>query len=144
MDILLYNCSRYWKLEFNLSKSVSYSIGSKISFKLNGVKIPSSNGFIYLGLPIGDEKFISSFFNEKITWVEKSLYSLKGLGYENSVHKPRTIVFPYKQYCKSIIKFGFENLFVNSTNLRHLKVRQNVLDSEVWLIFWNEFDLFIT
>ena len=67
MQRLLNNCfaySRTWKMEFNASKSIAYSLRETRAgyFYLNNMPIPPSIGFIYLGLPIGDQHFIEQFF----------------------------------------------------------------------------------
>ena len=53
------------KSEFNASKYIAYSLKETHAgyFCLNNVPIPPSVGFIYLGLPIGDQHFIEQFFS---------------------------------------------------------------------------------
>ena len=84
MKILLNNCQNYadqWKIEFNSNKSLSSSINcvTKIEFYLNRSVIPTVNSLIYLGLPIGDDKFTFEFFENKFKSVQKSLFSLRGI-----------------------------------------------------------------
>ncbi len=43
------------------------------NFELGNVPFPTLNGFIYLGLPIGDDKFTENFYYEKNV---KNLYFL--------------------------------------------------------------------
>ena len=67
MKILLKNCESYedqWKIEFNSNKSFSMSINcsSKTEFFLNKLVIPIANSLIYLGLPLGEEKFTFEYF----------------------------------------------------------------------------------
>ena len=60
--------------------------------------VPRCNGFIYLGLPIGDDSFVEEFFTSK-------LYSLRTLGC-------RPITFIYRQfYIYSIYAFFKKILF---------------------------------
>jgi hypothetical protein len=117
MNKLLECCHRYainWKMEFNASKSISYSIKQTnfIDFKLGDSVIPKSDGFIYLGLPIGDDIFVEKFFLEKFRKCEKSLYSLRALGCKPNGLSPYSTSFIYKTFCQSIIKFGLENLYL--------------------------------
>ena len=72
MNRLLDCCCVYateWKLEFNASKSSSYSLRSThlSDFSIGNTIIPSTNGFIYLGLPIGDDNHIQEFFSNKMS-----------------------------------------------------------------------------
>jgi hypothetical protein len=143
MSSLLDSCYQYackWKLSFNASKSVSYSLWqTNLScFSIGNVSIPvASNGFIYLGLPIGNSKFVEDFFINKMRKVEKSMYSLRSLGCKSGTLHPRAIAFIYKQYCQSIIKFGLENLHLDTSFLNLLNVRQNILIKNVLGINYN-------
>ena len=95
---------------------------------MNNIPIPStSEGLLYLGLPIGIDDYISEYFNAKMKKVEKAIYSLRGLGCKPNCLSPKTIAFIYKQYCQSIFKFGIETLTVSKPQLNRLNVRQNVL-----------------
>jgi len=81
----LINCcadfAKLWKLSFNPLKSSCYSIKPvDYEFILNGGSIHKSEGFIYLGLPVGTEAFVEAFCNEKMSKCEKALYSLKNIG----------------------------------------------------------------
>ena len=132
MRSLIKLCESYaveWKIEFNASKSIAYSHGysCKPSFSLNNLEIPHQEFFIYLGLPVGDDSFVWNYFEEKMSKVEKSFYSLRGLGCKPSDLSPKTIAFVFKQFCQPIIKYGFENLYLNESKLRLLNIRQNIL-----------------
>jgi len=132
MNILIEQCTEYadnWKLQFNPLKSNIYCSDyvNNEKFYMSGMEIPKTEGFVYLGLPIGNKKYISEFFSNKMKRVERAFYSLRGLGCKIAGLSPEKISFIYKQYCQSIIKFGFENLFLNSSKLRELNVRQNIL-----------------
>jgi len=90
--------SKIWKIDFNANKSVALIIQKKItkdcpSFKLNKAEIPIVNNTIYLGLPFGDNKFISEYFEEKWKKVEKSFYFLYGLGCKAKMSSPDLIAF---------------------------------------------------
>ena len=70
MNKILDCCNNYavtWKLEFNASKSISYSSnGTQLNdFILGSLIIRKSNGFVYLGLPIGNDRYVEEFFSEK-------------------------------------------------------------------------------
>jgi len=71
-------------------------------FILNTGSIPKSEGFIYLGLPVGTEAFVEAFYNKKMSKCEKSLYSLKNICCNLNRLYPHAIGFIYKQYCQSI------------------------------------------
>ena len=128
-----HNFAEKWKMEFNASKSVSFSYSSPpvIDFKLGTSSIPKSEGFIYLGLPIGNDGFIENFILSKFKKCEKALYSLRSLGCKPNHLNPRSISFVYKQFCQSIIRFGLDNLFLKRTFINQLNVRQNTLIKNV-------------
>ena len=95
MNQLLKMCSDYaemWKIEFNPRKSVSLSIGKCEKFRLNGTSICEVSGFIYLGLPIGSDKYVEEFFWTKMSKVERAFYSLRGLGCKVSKLNPRFFI----------------------------------------------------
>ena len=127
------NYAHNWKLEFNSSKSVSYSSYSNPigKFYLGKQIIPCSEGFTYLGLPIGNEKFIENFLSEKFRNCEKSMYSLRSVGCKPKALNPKTVSFIFKQFCQSIIRFGLDNLFIKKSFINLLNVRQNILIKNV-------------
>ena len=57
-----------WKLEFNPKKSVCYTANSKSKIKpiffLDDLEIPVVDGFIYLGLPVGNQNYLDEYFND--------------------------------------------------------------------------------
>lgn len=85
MQLLLDKCAEYsvdWKLSFNPSKSSLYSLlKSNFKFKLSGKPISRVDGFIYLGLPVGDNNFIESTYLERMKKCERAFYSLRSIGY---------------------------------------------------------------
>ena len=133
LNRLLNTCNSYadsWKLEFNQKKSNYIAFEKfykKNAVKMNNLFIPRVKSFIYLGLPIGDTQFKETFIQDKFKKCEKSFYSLYGLGCKPNALNPRTIAFIYKQYCQSLFKFGFENLFLSKDKLNILNKRQNIL-----------------
>ena len=68
-----------------------------------------------------------NYFEEKMSKVEKSFYSLRWLGCKPSDSNPKTIAFLFKQFCQPIIKYGFENLYLSESKLRLLNIRQSIL-----------------
>ena len=118
------------KVEFNASKSVALSLGassSTPSFLINNVPISSTENFIYLGHPVGDDEFCFKFYEEKMKKSEKAFYSLRGLGCKLSGLNPRVMPFIYKQLCQSIIRYGLEVINLSNSRLRLLNIRQNNL-----------------
>ena len=83
----------------NASKSISYSSnGTQLNdFILGSSIIPKSKGFVYLGLPTGNDRYVEEFFSEKIKKTEKSTHSLRALGLKPNALTPETISFIYKQ-----------------------------------------------
>ena len=124
-------------MEFNASKSSSYNLRSihHSDFFIGNIIIPSTstNGFIYLGLPIGDDNYIQECFSNKMSKCERSLYSLRFSGCRFYMLNPKSIAFIYKQYCQSInheiwtFFSDLEYLFLKDTFLRELNIRQNLL-----------------
>ena len=131
MQLLLDCCSMYakdWKLSFNPNKSSWYCMkASDYVFKLSGTPIPRTDGFVYLGLPVGDAKYVENFYSDRMTKCEKALYSLKSIGCSPQKLHPYAIGFVYKQFCQSILKFGFEFVYLRKSFIDHLNVRQNLL-----------------
>ena len=134
LQILLNICGDYaekWKIEFNSTKSLfmrfahNETIDNKL--KLNQVTLNEVSSMIYLGLPLGDEKFISDFFSKNMNKCERSFYSLYGLGCRPHSLKPSSIAFIYKQYCQSIFRSGLDMLYINSSNLKAFNIRQSIL-----------------
>ncbi|CAF0857609.1 unnamed protein product [Brachionus calyciflorus] len=136
---LLSECAEFaktWKLEFNASKSVGVSLyKSKITFdsnfSLNGNIIPNVSGFIYLGLPIGSNEFLYDFLEKKWKSVEKSMFSLYGLGCKPKMMSPNLVSFLFKTYCQSIFRHVLDNVFISETKLKEFDKRQNLLIKQV-------------
>ena len=130
MGKLLDCCCVYakdWKLEFNANKSVSYSLQRTALSNFFQEMHRTSNGFVYLGLPIGNDNYIENYFAEKMKKCEKALYSLRFLGCKRNALDPKSIGFIYKQFCQSILHFGLEFCFIKTSLLRQLNTRQNIL-----------------
>ena len=95
--------------------------------KMGSTNIPEVKSFIYLGLPIGDNLAKDEFLEEKMNKVEKSFYSLYGLGCKPHALNPKSISFIYKQFCQSIFRYGLEKLNLNSNQIDIFNIRQNIL-----------------
>ena len=89
--------------------------------------VPVTQGFLYLGLPVGNQDYIEEFFDEKMRRVEKSFFSLRGLGCKPAALHPRKIAFIFKQNCQSIVKFGLENIYLSPAKIKQLNIRQNMI-----------------
>lgn len=104
LELLLNECSSYakfWKLEFNASKSANVEFGkykTNLSVKLGDVLVPKVETIMYLGLPIGVKETKYDFLESRFRKLEKSFYSLYGLGRKPNALSPRLIAFIYKQY----------------------------------------------
>jgi len=108
LEIFLDNCQEHamdCKMEFNPKKSVYMEIGKcKNIIKMPGIRIPEVSDFMYLGLPIGNVLAKNSFLENKMSKVERSVYSLFGIRCKPHALNPKTIAFLYKQFCQSIFR----------------------------------------
>ena len=134
MEILLSKCAEYasnWKIEFNSKKSEAIVFDSVFEvehhFKLNHLHIPNTKSLFYLGLPIGSQAFIDGFLSEKMSKVEKSMYSLRPLGCKPMHLSPLSLAFVYKQFCQSKLNYGFETINLSESKIKEFDMRQNTL-----------------
>jgi hypothetical protein len=131
MEILLNMCVKYaskWKINFNSKKSVYLQVGPDFeekSFEINGNTLKKVDNFIYLGLPIDKSPNKTKYFDEKFKKVERSFYSLYGLGCKPKHLSPRSIGFVYKQFCQSIFRYGLECIHLPSYKINEYNTRQN-------------------
>jgi hypothetical protein len=58
--------------------------------------IPSVSGFIDLGLPIGNNKFIDEYIEEKFKKLQRSVFTLYSIGFKPKLVCPQTMAFVYK------------------------------------------------
>jgi hypothetical protein len=124
--------ARKWKIEFNPKKSVSVTFNNKgeterYMFKMCEDNIPCVNGFIYLGLPIGNNEFIDTFLEEAFKRMQRSVYSLYGIGFKPKLVCPQTVAFVFKQYCQSSFRYCLDNVKIPYKKINELDVRQNTL-----------------
>jgi hypothetical protein len=126
---ICFDFAKKWKMDFNPNKSVCLTLGTeqKESLEVNGNRICNVEGFEYLGLPLGKNSFILEFIEEKWKKVEKSMYSLYGLGCKPMGSSPRLISFLFKQYCQSIFRHVLDNVLIPTSLLNELDTRQNLL-----------------
>ena len=127
-----FDYSKEWKIDFNPKKSVCLSLSSSgkilnTNIIIRGTNIPNVQGFEYLGLPLGTHNYIREFIEEKWKKVEKSMYSLYGLGCKPSVMNPNLVGFLYKQYCQSIFRHVLDNISIPNSILKEFDTRQNIL-----------------
>ena len=127
-------CESYatkWKISFNPTKSRIYCTNNskldRADFELSGGKLMKVNSFIYLGLPIGDAKFISEVVGKKFSNVEKAFFAIRNIGLHRGLMNPATLGFIYRQYCQSICAYGLELITINKGQLHRLNTRQNNL-----------------
>ncbi|RNA15284.1 RNA-directed DNA polymerase from mobile element jockey-like [Brachionus plicatilis] len=125
-----------WKIDFNHLKSAAlvFQKGKAImmrNFTLNGFEIPQTKNVEYLGLPKGNSEFVLNFAEEKWKKVEKSFYSLYGLGCKPKA-PPGLVGFLYKQFCQSISRYHINLVFVGETKLGELDIRQNLLIKRIF------------
>ena len=134
-QILLKVCEDFstnWKIDFNASKSVALTMQkNKIKdlpcFKLNNLVIPDAQNIEYLGLPIGDSKYVSEYLEEKWKKVEKSFYSFYGLDFKPKMSSPDLVAFLYKQFCQSIFRYHLDIVIIGEKKLGEFDIRQNFL-----------------
>ncbi|RNA17767.1 RNA-directed DNA polymerase from mobile element jockey-like, partial [Brachionus plicatilis] len=132
---LLEDCFRFAKerkMEFNPRKSASLTmtksgVNCQEKFVIENVQLSNVDGFEYLGLPFGSSSFISDFIEEKWRKVEKSFYSLYGLGCKPMVSNPYLIGFLFKQLCQSIFRHVLDNILIPNSMLSELDTRQSLL-----------------
>ena len=94
---------------------------------MSGRPIHRSDGFVYLGLPVGDINYVENFYSERMSKCEGAFYSLKSIGCSPHKLHPHAVGFIYKQFCQSILMFGFEFVYLISSFVDQLNVRQNLL-----------------
>ena len=87
MNRLLRICGDYakdWKLEFSINKCNWTCFGKEVfndaKFTLQNQELCYSENVIHLGLPIGSREFVNNHLKGKFKKVERSFYSLYGLG----------------------------------------------------------------
>ena len=124
--------SKNWKIDFNTNKSAALTLhkaknNSLPNFILNNANIPNVQNVEYLGLPIGNSEFVAEFLEQKWKKVEKSFYSLYGLGCKSKMSSPEVIGFLYKQFCQSTFRYYLDLLFIGEKKISEIDIRQNLL-----------------
>jgi len=125
-----FNQSFFIISDFNPKKSVSVTFNNKgetekQKFKMADENIPSGNGFIYLGLPVGNNKFIDEYIEDKFKKLQRSVFTL--YSFKLKLVCPQTMAFVYKQYCQPTFRYCLENIKIPCKKLNELDVRQNTL-----------------
>lgn len=131
LQILLNKCEEYsikWKMKFNPKKSLIYNT-DKINgaFTLMGERMKEVDGFIYLGLPVGDKKFIEKYWEDKFRNVERSFYAIRNLGLHKDFMNPMCLGFIFKQFCQSTFVYGLELVNISRQQLKNFDTRLGIL-----------------
>ncbi|RNA42677.1 hypothetical protein BpHYR1_013425 [Brachionus plicatilis] len=71
--------------------------------------------------------FVNDFVEEKWKKVEKSFYSLYGLGCKPKMTSPDLVGFLYKQFCQSIFRYHLDTVWIGADKLSEFETRQNLL-----------------
>lgn len=135
LERLIRKCEEFaykWKIRFNPKKSViycsdKYSLNNKYKFYIAEEEMKQVECFEYLGLPIGDNKYIDSFFERNFRSVEKAFFAIRNIGLHKNIIEPTCLGFIFKQYCQSIINYGLEIVSISKMVLKQLDMRQNIL-----------------
>ena len=96
-------------------------------FSLQDQELFYSENVIHLGLPIDTRDFVNNHLKEKFKKVERSFYSLNGLGCKPNGLNLFTIADIYKTFCRSIMLYGFEIFNYSNSTVNELNIRQNIL-----------------
>ena len=82
---------------------------------------------VHLGILIEKNKFVEDFFCQKFRNVEKSFYSLYGLGCRpDDTHFAKSADI-YKKFCHSSFYYGLETNYISETTLKKLNIRQSIM-----------------
>ena len=134
LHALLLLCERYatkWRIKFNPRKSIIYCTNVKLlkdaCFVISGGQLPVAEGFVYLGLPIGDQKFLDEWLEKKFRSVEVAFFTIRKVGLHKNQVDPFCLAFIYRQFCQSICVYGLEILRFSKCLLKQLDKRQALL-----------------
>ncbi len=115
MRILLDICSNYgglWRIKFNPLKSNIIEFGKQRfpdnKFTLNGLPLPKTNTFKYLGVEFDKSLDFDLGSINKFKNVQKSIFSLSFLGLKPLGVSPFLQSFLYKTYCLSQFTYALE------------------------------------
>lgn len=117
-------------MKFNPKKSLIYNTGvtnSNEKFTLLGEIMNEVDGFIYLGLPIGDNRFIEKYWEEKFRNVERSFFAIKSIGLHKNFINPICLGFIFKQFCQSTFVYGLELVSISRQQLKSFDTRLGIL-----------------
>ena len=65
-------------------------------FEICGEGIGFVDGFVYLGIPVGKQEFVDSFWESRFRSVEKAYFTLARSGIHKQYMMPRCYAFIYK------------------------------------------------
>ena len=100
---------------------------SHADFLINGGKLKNVENFEYLGLPIGDRKFVEEYFEKKFRIVEKTFFQLRNIGLHKKLIDANLLGFIYSQFCQSTFLYGLELITLKKSFLKSLETRQCLL-----------------
>ena len=134
LRILLKWCEEYahkWKIKFNPTKSIAFCTDASHNeicvLEMCGGRINFVDGFVYLGIPIGNQEFVDSFWESRFKAVEKAYFCLAKIGIHKQYMMPRCYSFIYKVYIQSIFNYGLELCTISKGLLKKLDIRQGIL-----------------
>ena len=134
---LLLFCEEYssrWRMKFNAGKSThslmacsKTEAGEKHSLSLHGKPLAYTDGFVYLGLPIGNDSYVREFIDSKFNKCTRTFYSQSCFGCHVDGLAPRVTAFMYRTFCQPILAYCLEGAFVGERLLKVLNSRQATL-----------------
>ena len=65
-------------------------------FKMSQLSVTVTQWILYFGLQVSNQVYVEDFFDEKMSWVEKSFFSLRALGEGEDISK--ITVFLYSNF----------------------------------------------
>ena len=138
MRILLDICSNYgglWRIKFNPLKSNIIEFGKQRfpdnKFTLNGLPLPKTNTFKYLGVEFDKSLDFDLGSINKFKNVQKSIFSLSFLGLKPLGVSPFLQSFLYKTYCLSQFTYALETTTLKKKTRDYLGVCQNNLIRQI-------------
>lgn len=97
------------------------------NFQINEGELMKVDNFIYLGLPIGDSKFVTSTFEKKFSATERAYFALRRFGLHKKWLHLTCLCFMYRKYCQSISLYGLELVTLSKASLQRINTCQNTL-----------------
>ena len=122
-------------MRFNASKSTHTFFPHKEELhshrhpdlEIGGKKLTHVNGFVYLGLPVGNCEFAHKFVDDKLEKCVRAFYSLNYFGCRSGGLTPQLTAFMYRTYCQPILSYCLEAVEIGVTALHAYDSRQATL-----------------